>query len=245
MDTTPPQEREPKHEVNSPMNRASQRQAQNSVHPPAAAVVGPRAAAAAAPATQLATSQGPQLKGAEQTSTTVPQPMAAAPAAAAPPAAAGVGGGRKRGRQPGSKNKPKTDAAQSGAAAPPDIVVSIIESREQLPGFNPEEIEIDFETLKPTTLRELEAFVAACLKKKARKPYMPKSQKDVENKKRELEEKIKGLGGTVASSAPAQNGARAKPPHKVEELSSSESSSSEDDSSSDSSSSESSDSESG
>ncbi|VDN43669.1 unnamed protein product [Gongylonema pulchrum] len=119
MDTTPPQEREPKHEVNSPLNRASQRQAQNSVHPPAAAVVGPRAAAAAAaPATQLATSQGPQLKGAEQTSTTVPQPMAAAAA----PAAAAVGGGRKRGRQPGSKNKPKTDAAQSGAAAPPDIV---------------------------------------------------------------------------------------------------------------------------
>ncbi len=47
----------------------------------------------------------------------------------------------------------------------------IIESRESLKDFNPEEIEIDFETLKPTTLRELEAYVAACLKKKPRKPY--------------------------------------------------------------------------
>lgn len=49
--------------------------------------------------------------------------------------------------------------------------MSIIESREALRDFNPEEIEIDFETLKPTTLRELEAFVASCLKKKPRKPY--------------------------------------------------------------------------
>lgn len=48
-------------------------------------------------------------------------------------------------------------------------VVSIIESREHLKDFNPEEIEIDFETLKPTTLRELEAYVKACLDKKSRK----------------------------------------------------------------------------
>lgn len=125
-------------------------------------------------------------------------------------------------------------------------VVSIIEAREKLRDFNPEEIEIDFETLKPTTLRELEAFVAACLKKKPRKPYSmlsissnvlpfdgvwgavfsfkffdwsgylfderwkmlnvtylaPKSQKDVDNKKRELEEKIKGLGGVVSTDSP-------------------------------------------
>ncbi|VDM07274.1 unnamed protein product, partial [Wuchereria bancrofti] len=128
-------------------------------------------------------------------------------------------------------------------------VVSIIESREQLPGFNPEEIEIDFETLKATTLRELEAFVAACLKKKPRKPYTPKSQKEVEIKKRELEEKIKGLGGVITATpvTVAQNGARTEPTTtgKGGEPSSSESSSSEDDSSSDSSSSDSSDSESG
>ena len=36
---------------------------------------------------------------------------------------------------------------------------------------NPEEIEIDFETLKPSTLRELERYVLTCLRKKPRKPY--------------------------------------------------------------------------
>ncbi|CAJ0935088.1 unnamed protein product, partial [Mesorhabditis belari] len=40
-------------------------------------------------------------------------------------------------------------------------VVEIIESRERM-AYNPEEIEIDFETLKPITLRELEAFSAWC-----------------------------------------------------------------------------------
>uniref|UniRef100_A0A915PH32 Bm4523 n=1 Tax=Setaria digitata TaxID=48799 RepID=A0A915PH32_9BILA len=263
-----PPDREPKHEINSPLNKtpAHQRPVQNSVHVTATGV----RTATAVP------SQGTPQKTSEQT----------AQAAVA----------RKRGRQPGSKNKPKADATQPGVAvadatlrqsgsrrvredydfdsedertAEPmsydekrqlslDInklpgdklssVVSIIESREQLPGFNPEEIEIDFETLKATTLRELEAFVAACLKKKPRKPYTPKSQKEVEIKKRELEEKIKGLGGVI-TSAPvsiAQNGARTEPTStgKGDEPSSSESSSSEDDSSSDSSSSDSSDSES-
>lgn len=34
---------------------------------------------------------------------------------------------------------------------------------------NPDEIEIDFETLKPSTLRELEKYVSTCLKKKTSK----------------------------------------------------------------------------
>lgn len=47
-------------------------------------------------------------------------------------------------------------------------VVHIIQSREpSLRDSNPDEIEIDFETLKPSTLRELEAYVMYCLKKKA------------------------------------------------------------------------------
>ena len=51
-------------------------------------------------------------------------------------------------------------------------VVHIIQSREpSLRDSNPDEIEIDFETLKPSTLRELESYVAACLRKKPRKPY--------------------------------------------------------------------------
>ncbi|VDM59935.1 unnamed protein product [Angiostrongylus costaricensis] len=49
------------------------------------------------------------------------------------------------------------------------MVVSIIESREDLSDISPEEIEIDFETLKAVTLRDLEAFVAAALKRKPRK----------------------------------------------------------------------------
>ena len=51
-------------------------------------------------------------------------------------------------------------------------VVHIIQSREpSLKDSNPDEIEIDFETLKPSTLRELEAYVMSCLKKKPRRPY--------------------------------------------------------------------------
>lgn len=51
-------------------------------------------------------------------------------------------------------------------------VVHIIQTREpSLRDSNPDEIEIDFETLKPSTLRELESYVASCLRKKPRKPY--------------------------------------------------------------------------
>ncbi|XP_041320623.1 bromodomain-containing protein 2-like, partial [Pyrgilauda ruficollis] len=45
-------------------------------------------------------------------------------------------------------------------------VVHIIQSREpSLRDSNPEEIEIDFETLKASTLRELERYVLSCLRK--------------------------------------------------------------------------------
>jgi len=51
-------------------------------------------------------------------------------------------------------------------------IVLIIQAREPaLKDSNPDEIEIDFETLKPSTLRELEAYVMSCFKKKPRKPY--------------------------------------------------------------------------
>uniref|UniRef100_A0A8C3RB56 Bromodomain testis-specific protein n=1 Tax=Cyanoderma ruficeps TaxID=181631 RepID=A0A8C3RB56_9PASS len=49
-------------------------------------------------------------------------------------------------------------------------VVHIIQSREPaLRNSNPDEIEIDFETLNASTLRELEKYVATCLRKKQRK----------------------------------------------------------------------------
>jgi len=49
-------------------------------------------------------------------------------------------------------------------------VVQIIQQREpSLRDSNPDEIEIDFETLKPSTLRALEAFVTQSLRKKPKK----------------------------------------------------------------------------
>lgn len=48
-------------------------------------------------------------------------------------------------------------------------VVHIIKMREPaLKDSSPDEIEIDFETLKPTTLRELEKYVNSILKKQKR-----------------------------------------------------------------------------
>lgn len=56
-------------------------------------------------------------------------------------------------------------------------VVHIIQSREpSLKNSNPDEIEIDFETLKPSTLRELERYVTSCLRKKRKPPGNSKSQ---------------------------------------------------------------------
>ncbi|KAG7460317.1 hypothetical protein MATL_G00219910 [Megalops atlanticus] len=55
-------------------------------------------------------------------------------------------------------------------------VVHIIQSREpSLKNSNPDEIEIDFETLKPSTLRELERYVSSCLRKKKKLPAAEKT----------------------------------------------------------------------
>ena len=51
-------------------------------------------------------------------------------------------------------------------------VVHIIRSREpSLRDSNPDEFEIDFEILQPSTLRELESYISSCLRKKPRKPF--------------------------------------------------------------------------
>ncbi|KAM9472793.1 bromodomain-containing protein 4-like isoform 5-T5 [Salvelinus alpinus] len=58
-------------------------------------------------------------------------------------------------------------------------VVHIIQSREpSLKNSNPDEIEIDFETLKPSTLRELERYVSSCLRKNKKK--VPVAEKTME-----------------------------------------------------------------
>ncbi|NXL54658.1 BRD2 protein, partial [Podilymbus podiceps] len=94
-------------------------------------------------------------------------------------------------------------------------VVHIIQSREpSLRDSNPEEIEIDFETLKPSTLRELERYVLSCLRKKPRKPYSETMKKPVGKtkeelaleKKRELEKRLQDVSGQLNSTK--------KPPKK-------------------------------
>ncbi|KAK2720517.1 bromodomain-containing protein 3-like [Artemia franciscana] len=79
-------------------------------------------------------------------------------------------------------------------------VVHIIQSREpSLRDSNPDEIEIDFETLKPSTLRELENYVAQCLRKKpSRKPYTKKpggKSKEEGEKKPEIEKRLEDVSG--------------------------------------------------
>merc|ERR550519_2241713 len=82
-------------------------------------------------------------------------------------------------------------------------VVHIIQSREpSLKDSNPDEIEIDFETLKPSTLRELERYVMSCLRKKPRKPYSKKatgkSKEEVQKeKKQELEKRLQDVSGQL------------------------------------------------
>ncbi|OWK05205.1 BRDT, partial [Cervus elaphus hippelaphus] len=71
-------------------------------------------------------------------------------------------------------------------------VVHIIQSREpSLRNSNPDEIEIDFETLKSSTLRELEKYVAGCLRKRPLKPHgkrIMKSREELNSEKKlELE----------------------------------------------------------
>ncbi|EDV95420.1 GH17935 [Drosophila grimshawi] len=132
-------------------------------------------------------------------------------------------------------------------------VVHIIQNREpSLRDSNPDEIEIDFETLKPSTLRELESYVASCLRKKTHKKPSGKSKDEqMAEKKQELEKRLQDVTGQLGASkktAKKDENTSSKveavqPANPVSSSSSSSDSSSS--SSSDSSSSDSSDSEAG
>ncbi|XP_032884857.1 bromodomain-containing protein 3-like isoform X1 [Amblyraja radiata] len=84
-------------------------------------------------------------------------------------------------------------------------VVHIIQSKEpSLRDSNPVEIEIDFETLKPSTLRELERYVMACLRKKQKKLDSKKapgrSKEEIQSeKKQELEKRLQDVSGHLNS----------------------------------------------
>ncbi|KAM4604547.1 bromodomain testis-specific protein-like [Discoglossus pictus] len=137
-------------------------------------------------------------------------------------------------------------------------VVHIIQSREpSLKDSNPHEIEIDFETLKPSTLRHLERYVMVCLRKRPKKSCAEKSEKSKDQlnkeKKQELEKRLQDVSGQLTSAKkikvveqmPAVPPVIGGPSRLSESSSSSSSSSDASSSSSDSSTSDSSDSESG
>ncbi|XP_055988704.1 bromodomain-containing protein 3 isoform X2 [Sorex fumeus] len=118
-------------------------------------------------------------------------------------------------------------------------VVHIIQSREpSLRDSNPDEIEIDFETLKPTTLRELERYVKSCLQRKQRKPPAASGKKPVarskeelaQEKKKELEQRLQDVSGQLnkPGSAPAGGPSRLSSSSSSESGSSSSSGSSSD-----------------
>ncbi|XP_007468616.1 PREDICTED: bromodomain testis-specific protein [Lipotes vexillifer] len=83
-------------------------------------------------------------------------------------------------------------------------VVHIILSREpSLRNSSPDEIDIDFETLTASTLRELEKYVAACLRKRPVKPHGKRIMKSKEElhsqKKQELEKQLQDVNNQLNS----------------------------------------------
>jgi len=141
-------------------------------------------------------------------------------------------------------------------------VVHIIQSREpSLRETNPDEIEIDFETLKASTLRELEKYVSGCLKKTnkigtgrklvdetSKTPAKEQLQKQENDLKKRLHEVEKVIGPTSSKGQRGRksteketplNASAEKAPVKPKKNENSDSSSDNSDSSSESSESES------
>ncbi|XP_026069642.1 bromodomain testis-specific protein-like isoform X2 [Carassius auratus] len=123
-------------------------------------------------------------------------------------------------------------------------VVNVIKAREPLlRDTDPEEIEIDFETLKPSTLRALECYVVACLRKKTKETDKKKLQKKSKIKEMDKEPKYTN-GESNDKKTKIEAEGECKDVSHPSRLSDSSSSSSSSDSSSDSSSSDSCDSDS-
>merc|ERR1719309_1645997 len=105
-------------------------------------------------------------------------------------------------------------------------VVQIIQHREpSLRDSNPDEIEIDFETLKPSTLRALEAFVTQSLRKK------PRKKKGEGKKNADKKDGGDGAAGGEGSGVAKQKSGRLSSSSSGSESGSSDSSDSESDSS--------------
>ncbi|XP_051996683.1 bromodomain testis-specific protein-like [Xyrauchen texanus] len=124
-------------------------------------------------------------------------------------------------------------------------VVQIIKAREPLlKDTDPEEIEIDFEMLKPSTLRALEWYIMTCLRKKPKETDRIKLQKKSRNKDTEKELQNTTVEPISNKKAKIESEGEFKDMTRPSRLSDSSSSSSSDSSSSDSSSSDSCDSDS-
>lgn len=85
-------------------------------------------------------------------------------------------------------------------------VVHIIQMREtSLKDTSPDEIEIDFETLKPSTLRELEKYVNLVLRKQKRPSAKAKDKTtDAAKKKAELEKRLQDVSGKLSGGKPTK-----------------------------------------
>ncbi|GAU97486.1 hypothetical protein RvY_08770 [Ramazzottius varieornatus] len=103
---------------------------------------------------------------------------------------------------------------------PPDKlgkVVNIIQQREPgLKDSNPDEIEIDFATLKPSTLRELEVYVNSILRKRGRKPGTGKKPAAGSSpQKADTGSSQESAGGGPAAKAPGSKGKAATGKNKT------------------------------
>ena len=98
-------------------------------------------------------------------------------------------------------------------------VVHIIQSREpSLRETNPDEIEIDFETLKASTLRELEKYVAGCLKKSAKQGMMGRklvdetsktpAKEQLQKQEKELKKRLNEVEASLGQGSTAKGNGR-------------------------------------
>ncbi|KAJ8251351.1 hypothetical protein GJAV_G00220420 [Gymnothorax javanicus] len=98
-------------------------------------------------------------------------------------------------------------------------VVHIIQSREpSLKNSNPDEIEIDFETLKPSTLRELERYVSSCLRKKKKPAAAEKAIEAVPVPKMKAGSSSDSGSSSASSASESEDigtGPRQKPKRKM------------------------------
>ena len=157
---------------NTPICQSNQNNPQVPRNNPTAPSIGPppskRSKPAARPASKSKTQglKGQQTATSSQLAVLKPPPVAAAGAAVAP--ALDYQSDEEDTAQPMSYDEKRQLSLDINKLPGDKIgrVVHIIQSREpSLRETNPDEIEIDFETLKPSTLRELEKYVSTCLKK--------------------------------------------------------------------------------